>query len=90
MSYHEQSERINKEIKEFFNSPLQQLNDDQKEFILNLIISVGQVAKFRCRSNTAYDNFIQSCFKDIAKTQRVPRNEGDEWLSLRAFIENDK
>ena len=88
MSYYEQANRINQEIKDFFGSPLQQLNDRQKEFILNLIIGVGQVAKFRCRSNSAYNNFISQCFKDIATCKRVVRNEGDDWESLRAFIEN--
>jgi len=88
MSYNEQAERINKELKEFFTSDVQTLTDRQKEFILNLVISVGQVAKFRCRSNTAYDNFISRCFRDLAVCKRVVRNEGDEWESLRAFIEN--
>lgn len=85
---YESAERINKEIKEFFNSDFQSLPNKQREWILNMIISVGQVAKFRCRSNTAFDNFISSCFKDVAKCERVARNEGDEWASLRAFIDN--
>jgi hypothetical protein len=88
MSYQEQANRINKELKEFFSSDVQTLTDRQKEFILNLVIGVGQVAKFRCRSNTAYDNFISQCFRDIAVCKRVVRNEGDEWESLRAFVEN--
>jgi len=88
MSYYEQAERINKEVKEFFNSDVQTLTDRQKEIILNLVISVGQVAKFRCRSNSAFDNFIKECFKEVAECKRVVRNEGDEWATLRAFIEN--
>ena len=89
MTMYENAERINKEIKEFFNSPLQQFNDEQKEWILNLVISVGQVAKFRCRSNVAFDNFIGSCFKEVAECKRVGKDEDSEWLSLRAFIESN-
>lgn len=86
MSMYESASRINKEVKEFFDSPIQQLNDNQKEFIINLMIQLGQVAKFRCRSNAAYDNFIRSCFDGIADCKRVVRNDGDEWATLRAFI----
>ena len=28
---------------------------------LNVLVRFGQVAKFRCRTNTAYKNFIDSC-----------------------------
>lgn len=28
---------------------------------LNVLVRFGQVAKFRCRSNVAYSNFITSC-----------------------------
>lgn len=86
MSYYDQAERINKDLKDFMGSPLQQLNNNQKEFILNMIIQVGQVAKFRCRSNTAFDNFINQCFKDIAESKRVVAKEGDDWATLRAFV----
>jgi len=86
MGYHEQAERINTDLKNFFNSSLQQLNDEQKEFILNMIIGVGQVAKFRCRSNVAFDNFINSCFGGIAYAKRVKANPDDEWETLRAEV----
>jgi len=69
MTMYENAERINKEIKEFFNSPLQQFNDEQKEWILN--------------------NFIGSCFKEVAECKRVGKDEDSEWLSLRAFIESN-
>ena len=87
MSYYDQAERINKDLKQFFDSDLQTLSSEQKEFLLNLIIDFGQVAKFRCRSNSAYDNFTSQCFKNIAKCKRVVRNDGDDWATLRAFIE---
>ena len=90
MSYNEQAKRINTDLKDFFNSPLQQLNERQKEFILNMVIAVGQVAKFRCRSNTAFDGFINQCFQDVAEIKRVQANPGDEWKTLRAFIEEPK
>jgi len=86
MSYYEQAERINKDLKQFFNSEVQTLTETQKEFLLNLIIDVGQVAKFRCRSNTAYDNFISQCFKEVAECKRVGKEIDSEWLSLRAFV----
>ena len=30
---------------------------------LNVLVRFGQVAKFRCRSNVAYGNFITSCLE---------------------------
>lgn len=86
MSYQEQANKINEDLKNFFSSDVQTLTKEQKEFILNMIIQVGQVAKFRCRSNVAYDNFISSCFSGIADCKRVGKNPDDEWLALRAFI----
>lgn len=31
---------------------------------LNVLVRFGQVAKFRCRSNTAYSNFINACLSE--------------------------
>ncbi len=86
MSYYEQAEHINKDLKQFLDSDLQSLSNEQKEYLLNIIIQFGQVAKFRCRSNSAYDNFTRECFKNIAECKRVAANPGDEWATLRAMI----
>ena len=43
------------------------LNND----LLNAIIEFGRVAKFRCRSNTAYKNFVEATFKGIADIKEV-------------------
>jgi len=86
MSYQEQAVRINEDLISFFNSPLQQLDNTQKEFIMNLVIQVGQVAKFRCRNNSAFDSFISLCFKDIAECKRTKANPTDDWETLRANI----
>ncbi len=71
MSYHEQAEAINKLFKKL----------DQKD-IINAILRFGQVAKFRCRSNTAYDNFSKLCFEGIAELERI-QPEGLEFEILR-------
>ena len=59
---------------------------EQREMLLNIFIRFGQVCKFRCRSNTAYDNFVNCCFEDLAKAKRVKAEESDEWETLRAEI----
>ena len=86
MSYQEQGENINKELINLFNSiPINQFTATQREHILNIFLRAGQVIKFRCRNNSAYDNFMAICFKNIAEVKRVKANEGDEWATLRAF-----
>ena len=68
---YERGQKINIKLKTL----LEGLNDNTKKGLLNEMISFGQVAKFRCRSNTAYKNFIDTTFKDIATTE-VIRPEG--------------
>lgn len=90
MSYHEQAEGINKDLKQLFESiPINQFSTRQRADILNIMIRIGQVAKFRCRSNTAYDNFINCCFKGIATTSRVKINETDDFEILKANIKEE-
>lgn len=74
MSYYEQAEEINKLFKKF--------DQNTDKDIINAILRFGQVAKFRCRSNTAYDNFSKLCFQDIAELERV-KPEGLEFEILR-------
>lgn len=87
MSYYEQAEGINKDLKNLFGSVnIEAFTPTQREDILNIIIRLGQVAKFRCRSNAAYDNFIAACFRDIAETKRVPIKEGEDFEILKATL----
>lgn len=75
MSYHEQAEGINKDIYDGITT-------QDKKKLINAILRFGQVAKFRCRSNAAYDNFATLCFKDIAELERV-QPEGLDFEILR-------
>jgi len=52
------------------------------------MIRLGAVAKFRCRNNSAYDNFIKLCFDGIAKTKRVKLNPSDEYEVLVTELES--
>lgn len=88
MSYHEQAEGINKDLKSLLERvKLDAFSVNQREMLLNIFCRFGQVAKFRCRSNSAYDNFVNNCFKDLAVAKRVKANDNDDWLTLRAFID---
>lgn len=88
MGYTEQAERINSDLKQLFGlRDIKDLSNTSKEFLLNTLLQFGQVAKFRCRSNTAYDNFSNECLKDIATAKRVKATDTDDWLTLRAFVE---
>lgn len=82
MSYYEQAEEINKLFKKLDQNTDNTDNKDNKEKLINAILRFGQVAKFRCRSNTAYDNFSKLCFQDIAELERV-KPEGLEFEILR-------
>ena len=57
--------------------------------IINTIIEFGRIAKFRCRSNVAYKNFVDACFKGIADVQEVKAertSDGKEYTYLQATI----
>ena len=87
MSYYEQAEGINKDLVNLFNSlPINEFTREQREQILNIIIRFGQVAKFRCRSNSAYDNFVRLCYNNIASANRRPIKEGEEFEILIATL----
>lgn len=77
MSYHEQAQKMNDRLKYIFNNnECVDMNKYKKE-IINIIIWFGQVAKYRCRSNVAYDNFSNMVFKDIATLTRFAKEESD-------------
>lgn len=88
MSYQEQAESINHVLRSNFN-----LLEHTEEFdpeirarakteIINAILRFGQVAKFRCRSNVAYDNFSKLCFDTIADLERA-QVEDKEFQALQ-------
>lgn len=86
MTMYESAERINKELKGYIDHEmLRGYNKQQLEAILNVIIRFGAVAKFRCRSNIAYKNFVTACLSDIAKVEEV-KEEGKEYTVTRATI----
>lgn len=87
MGYHESGESINRSLKlALCDIKSGGLNNENMESLLNTIIKMGQVAKFRCRNNTAYDGFISVCFKDIATVRRVS-SEGNDYTTLRVVSE---
>ena len=91
MGMYESAEKINTDIKDLFKSiNITEFTSKQREEILNIIIRFGSVAKYRCRSNTAYDNFVTACYKDVAVLDRVKINPEDEYEILRATIELDE
>jgi len=87
MSMYESAKKINEDLKNLFNSmPINEFTEKQKEQILDIVIRFGSVAKFRCRSNTAYDNFVNACYEDIAITKRVLLEEGNDFKVLKAIL----
>ena len=77
MSYQDQAEKIN----EVFKRTFPEWNDEKKKELVDTILRFGQVAKYRCRGNTAYDNFSKIVFKDIAELERQ-QVEGQEFEAL--------
>ena len=97
MSMYDSANRINVDLKQLFDSlPLNEFSKEQREQILNIMIKFGAVAKFRCRSNVAYlsrlhyENFVNACFNEIAKTEKVKIKETDEYEVLVAKMEERK
>lgn len=92
MSMYEQAEKINKKLDRFYKE-LSNSNIDSgavKELmkdVLNTMIRFGQTAKFRCRSNVAYDNFVKSCFNNIAEVERH-KLEGHDFEILEVIKVN--
>lgn len=81
MSYTEQANQINTNLKRVFNE-IKGIDNPLTMDLINQIIRIGQVAKFRCRSNVAYDNFMKEVFNDIAILERL-KLEGEEFEVLK-------
>lgn len=76
MSMYESASRLNTDLQQLFNSvPVEQFTNDQRKTIINIMLRFGAVAKFRCRSNIAYENFVNACFNKVATFERVPQGE---------------
>ncbi len=75
MSYQEQAEKMNSQFNKYFDTIV--IEEQTKKDIINLILWFGQVAKFRCRSNTAYGNFCREVFRNIAELERVKDDDKD-------------
>ena len=87
MSMYESAQKINEDLRNLFGSiPINQFNTRQRQEILNILIRFGAVAKFRCRSNVAYENFVNACLRGIATTKRVVINEEREFSILQAEV----
>ena len=84
MSYQEQAQKINNI---FRSLPFTNYQGDCVDLI-NTILWFGQVAKYRCRSNTAYDNFARLCFEGIVELERKPL-EGQEFDILQVVQQNE-
>ena len=78
MSYYEQAKKINKSFKE----GLKLVGNSSKQQIIDAILWFGQVAKYRCRSNSAYDNFSKLVFEGIAELERK-QLEGQDFEVLK-------
>lgn len=86
MSYYEQAKGINEDLKQLFGSiNIEAFTPEQRERILNIILRFGRIAKFRCRSNSAYTNFSSECLKDLANVKWV-EVEGKDYETLRADL----
>jgi len=101
MTMYESAEKINKDLQQLFSTlNISEFSPWQQEQILNIIIRFGAVAKFRCRSNSAYKNFVTSCYMNIAVIKEVKLREDDDYTIIQAeltamkvykdFLQNNK
>ena len=83
MSMYETGSKINDVLK----AVLQNIDKSDKVLILDTMIRFGQTAKFRCRSNVAYDNFVNICLRDIATVIREkPEHLEFEVLRVKELV----
>ena len=85
MTMYESASKLNSDLVNLFGSAeVSSFTKEQRNQILNIMIRFGAVAKYRCRSNAAYHNFIEACFKDIATIELV--DAGDDFKIFVATI----
>lgn len=75
MSMYTQAEKLKSRFTSMFNE--MNIKQADREAVIDLIIRFGQVAKFRCRSNTAYENFLEAVFSDLAVIRKEQRKTKD-------------
>ncbi len=88
MAMYEQAEKINQRLKSMFKGiEIRAKEDISEEAIADLFIRFGQIAKFRCRSNVAYKNFLDGCFKDLFEIvgREEPRPDGSTFTQFKAI-----
>ena len=73
-SYQETGKKINEKLLEILKD--ENISEEGLEGIFNAFIRMGQVAKYRCRNNSAYDRFIAIVGKDIVEVKRGPIPDG--------------
>jgi hypothetical protein len=66
LSYYKQADNLHEKFKELLDG----MSDEKKTLFIDTILYFGQVAKYRCRSNTAFDNFSSQVFRKIAHLDR--------------------
>jgi hypothetical protein len=82
-SYPESAAKINEKLKAALKDA--NLTEEQLSEVIDSFIWFGQVAKFRCRNNSAYDSFVRLTLKGIATVERGPMggNFGEDFEVLR-------
>ena len=68
MASYQESQKINDRIKPILDTMVK----SDRDMLINAILWMCQTAKYRCRHNTALDNFCRIIFKGCAEIHRVP------------------
>jgi len=83
MGMYEKAKELNEEFLTIFSGQcLDDASDEFKEKIIKTIEKFGRVAKFRCRSNTAYKNFITAVFENICSFEEKQITHGDRTFTV--------
>jgi hypothetical protein len=72
MSYHRAAAKINRRLSEITDD----MDEETLKQLVNAIIWFGQVSKFRCKNNTAYDSFCNAVFTGMVKLKRYDHGLG--------------
>ncbi len=77
MSMHDSAEKLKEEYKELFKS---ELTFDQLWWIVKMM----KAARLYCRSNVAFNNFLNSVFRGVAQFKQVEKegSGGNKYMGL--------
>jgi len=78
-----------KKIADRISTPLSKLDETDRRDVIDAILFFGQTAKFRCRNNSAYDNFCRICFGRVARLERSDVGLGFDMLHVDSLKENE-